>query len=193
VDAALAAFEAGPAVTLEALSAQVALANQAVLDRQLSEPELASMRTTFVMLVASPDAALWAHAGDSRLYHFRQGKIVEQTRDHSVPQRLADAGEIRPGQIRFHEDRNRLLRCLGAKPETGASFTPARVPVETSDAFLLTSDGFWEWIFEPEMEQDLAAASGTLDWLNRMEARLKARATPQHDNYSAIAVMAKAA
>jgi serine/threonine protein phosphatase PrpC len=192
VEAALAAFEADPAVTLDSLCGLVTRANQAVLDRQKDQPEWASMRTTLVMLAASRQGALWAHAGDSRLYHFRRGKVAAQTRDHSVPQRLADAGAIHPEQIRLHEDRNRLLRCLGTKPEPGASFLQTPVTIEPGDAFLLASDGFWEWILEPEMEQDLAAAGGSQSWLDKMEARLLARATPRHDNYSTIAVLAKA-
>ncbi len=56
------------------------------------------------------------------------------------------------------------------------------------DTFLLASDGFWEWINECEMEQDLAAAARPKDWLERMETRIQERVSGDHDNYSAIAV-----
>lgn len=187
VDAALASFDADPRVAADALTAHVDAAHRAVLDRQQTEADLASMRTTVVLLLASEEAALWAHAGDSRLYWFRDGKIREQTRDDSVPQRLAEAGEIRPDQIRFHEDRGRLLRCLGAK-ECGPTTAEMDGPPQPGDAFLLASDGFWEWVTEPEMEQDLAASSDPQNWLNAMETRLRERAVEDHDNYSAIAV-----
>ena len=146
------------------------------------------MRTTLVLLIASAEAARWIHVGDSRLYWFRDGKIREQTRDHSVPQRLAEAGEIRMDEIRFHEDRSRLLRSLGAKQDPGAAAGAMPVPPEPGDTFLLASDGFWEWILEEEMETSLAASKHSKQWLERMEAQLRERATGEFDNYSAIAV-----
>ncbi len=188
VDAALASFDADPRVSTEALGAHIERAHAAVLDRQRTESELAGMRTTVVLLLASAEAGMWAHAGDSRLYWFRDGKVREQTRDDSVPQRLADAGEIRADQIRFHEDRGRLLRSLGARPEPGASFAAMSEPPQSGDRFLLASDGFWEWVNESEMEQDLAAAPRPKDWLERMESRIRERVSGDHDNYSAIAV-----
>lgn len=192
VDAALNSFQEYPAVSAEALAAHIDRANQAVLARQQSEPELKSMRTTIVALLASPDAAVWAHSGDSRLYRF-SGKTCDRTKDHSVPQRLADAGEIRDDQIRFHEDRNRVLRSLGSRAETGAEFARADHAPRAGEAFLLATDGFWEWLTEAEMAQDLRSSSASKEWLGRMEARIQARADAGHDNYSAIGVMVRRA
>src|SRR5580692_7967525 len=121
VDAAISSFEANPAVNEDALNGHMVQANRAVLERQAAEVELTHMRTTMVLLIASPEAATWSHAGDSRLYWFRKGKIQEQTRDDSVPQRLVDAGEISVDQIRFHEDRSRLLNSIGAREDVVAS------------------------------------------------------------------------
>ena len=190
VEAALASFEADSRICTDALAEHLNRANRAVLERQSSEPELASMRTTLVALLASADAALWAHVGDSRLYRF-SGKTWERTRDHSVPQRLADAGEITADQIRFHEDRNRLLRSLGAKAEPGAAIGQAPRAPRAGDAFLLASDGFWEWITEDQMQEDLRSTSGPKAWLKQMEARLCARAARDHDNYSAVGVLVR--
>jgi PPM family protein phosphatase len=191
VDSALASFAADSRVTPEMLAAHIERAHGAVLERQRTEPDLSGMRTTIVMLLASVDAALWSHSGDSRLYWFRGGKLRGQTKDHSVPQRLADAGEIRPEQIRFHEDRSRLLRSLGARQESGATSGAMAGKPEPGDAFLLASDGFWEYVTEPEMEADLAASADPNAWLARMEARLRQRATSESDNYSALAIRAR--
>jgi serine/threonine protein phosphatase PrpC len=188
VDAVLSSFEKDPLVTEDALNAHIFEANRAVRDRQAAEPELVHMRTTMVLLLASPEAAMWAHAGDSRLYWLRDGKIQEQTRDDSVPQRLVDAGEISADQIRFHEDRSRLLNSLGAREEAVASHRQMPGAPEPSDAFLLASDGFWECVTESKMEQDFGEAKNSDSWIGKMEARVKERAGAGHDNYSAIAV-----
>lgn len=187
-DAAMSSFQAAPSVSREALTASLEAANQAVLEGQHGEPRLAGMRTTAVSLAADPAQAQWAHAGDSRLYHFRGGRVVFQTRDHSVPQTLADAGEILPREIRFHEDRARLLRSLG----TDDGFRPAvqdePVAVAAGDAFLVASDGFWEYVTEREMEAELAKSEEPRDWLRGMEIRLLRRAPRDNDNYTAVAI-----
>jgi serine/threonine protein phosphatase PrpC len=188
LDSMLASFQEDSTVSPEALTAHIDRANQAILERQQSEPELQSMRTTVVALLASPEAAVWAHVGDSRLYRF-YGKTCERTKDHSVPQRLADAGEIKEDQIRFHEDRSRLLRSLGSREKAGAEVAQAERAPRAGDAFLLASDGFWEWLTEAEMAEDLRSSFGSKEWLGKMEARIQARADEGHDNYSAIGVM----
>ena len=77
-------------------------------------PSSPEMRTTIVLLVADPQPARWGHVGDSRLYHFRGGRIINQTKDHSVPQALVNSGEIKPEEVRFHEDRHRLAPGPGS-------------------------------------------------------------------------------
>lgn len=188
VDQILSSFEKDPLISQEALNAHILRANRAVLEQQIAEPELTHMRTTMVTLIASPEAAMWAHAGDSRLYRFREGKIQEQTLDDSVPQRLAAAGEISADQIRFHEDRSRLLNSLGAREQAATSNRALAGAPEPGDAFLLASDGFWECVTECEMEDDFGHAANAKAWIGKMEARVKERAPADHDNYSAIAV-----
>lgn len=188
IDAAISSFAENPSVTNDALITHINLGNRAVLNRQAEEPELTYMRTTLVMLIASRDAAMWAHAGDSRLYWLREGKIREQTKDDSVPQRLVDAGEISADRIRFHEDRSRLLNSLGTREKVTTSHGEAPDAPRAGDAFLLASDGFWEGVTEAEMEQDFSASANSNSWIGRMEARVKERAAVDSDNYSAIAV-----
>ncbi len=120
-------------------------ANQEVLSMQTPEKE---MKTTLVVLIIKNKTAMWAHIGDSRLYHFKDGVLLEQTFDHSVSQMAVLRGEITQEEIRGHVDRNRLLRALG-REDTIQIDTSEIVPMENEDhAFLLCSDGFWEYVTE---------------------------------------------
>lgn len=163
-------------------------AQAAIVQKAAENYELAGMRTTMVLLVADAQNAVWGHVGDSRLYWFRQGKIIQQTRDHSVPQMLADAGKIRPEDIRGHEDQNRLTRAIGQAGELRPTIPAAPFPVQAGDAALLCSDGVWTYVWESEMEADLAAVASPADWLARLEQRILARAEGPYDNYTAVAV-----
>ena len=89
----------------------VSQADRAV--RAVQTPESPGM-STLVFLVTERDRAVWAHVGDSRLYHFRNGQMIFHTLDHSVPQTAVYMGMITEDQIRFHPDRSRILRALGS-------------------------------------------------------------------------------
>ncbi|MCH1625694.1 PP2C family protein-serine/threonine phosphatase [Ferdinandcohnia quinoae] len=149
-----------------------------------------SMKTTIVVLHCEYDRAYWAHIGDSRLYHFREEKLISQTKDHSVCQALVNAGEITTDQIRNHEDRNRLYRVLGSDGLVKPTIQDEGIQILEEDAFLLCSDGFWEYVLEREMESTKKTSASPHEWLNKMEELIKQRVTESHDNYSALAVFA---
>ena len=146
-----------------------------------------AMKSTVVVLEINGSRAAWAHVGDSRLYHFADGKLIFQTKDHSASQIAVYMGEITVDQIRFHEDRNRVLRALG-QDETPSVEANETELAPGRHAFLLCSDGFWEYVLESEMAADLAAAADPLDWLVRMRSRLMARVPGDNDNNTAAAV-----
>lgn len=171
------------------LERRFADAQQVVQQRQQEDPEYRHMHSTAVALAIKDGHALWAHCGDSRLTWFRQGRVVFQTKDHSFVQAKVDAGVLAAAEIRGHPDRSRLLSSIGSA-STGFRVTtsPQAEPLTDDDAFLLSSDGFWEAVTEAEMEADWAKALSAEQWLQRLERRLLDRKLPGQDNYSAIAV-----
>jgi len=163
-------------------------ANRAVFDLQKKTD--GKMKTTLVFLSIEKDTARWMHVGDTRLYIFKDGKRTFQTADHSVSYMAVLMGEITMDQIRFHEDRNRVLRALGgenAKPELSAP-----MKLEGGEyTFLLCTDGFWEYVKEDEMEQTLAASATPEEWIRAMEKILLTRVKGDNDNYTAAAAFCR--
>ena len=160
-------------------------ANKAILAVQ--KPGVA-MKSTAVLLTIENACAAFAHVGDSRAYHFRNGRVHCQTVDHSVSQLAVLRGEITLAQIRFHADRNKLLRALGADEQAHGEFT-ALGPLQAGDAFLLCTDGFWEYVTDTEMEIDLIKSETASEWLSYMLSRIGGRIPNDCDNLSAIAVL----
>ncbi len=78
---------------------------------------LETPRTTCVACIVQAGYAYWAHVGDSRLYLFRHGTLIGQTRDHSKVQYLVDQGVIDAGDAALHPDRNKVYSCLGGMIE----------------------------------------------------------------------------
>ncbi len=182
-------FKSQPGYNEANLRHYIENAQQEILRIQKTNTRYRNMRTTIVVMVSNGVKAAWAHVGDSRLYMFRNHKLFSHTWDQSVPQALVRVGEITFDQIRFHEDRNRLLQALGGNNPPKIEFSPGPVPLEKGDAFLLCSDGFWEWVTESEMEDDLDRASASTQWLELMKKRILKRAKPGNDNLSAVGIL----
>jgi serine/threonine protein phosphatase PrpC len=105
------------------------------------EKNIGQMGSTVVALVfdpAFPSRGLALHAGDSRLYRFRHGKLQLLTADHTAVAELAKKLGRDPASLpaRFQ---NELVRAVGLKESVELERTP--VDVLTDDVFLLCSDG----------------------------------------------------
>lgn len=170
----------------DTLSSAAQAADKAVKDLQKATG--GNMKTTLVFLAVEEDRARWMHVGDSRLYHFKNGRLLKQTTDHSVSQMAVFMGEISVHEIRFHEDRNRVLRALGGD-NAKADVSECVSVVEGEDAFLLCTDGFWEYVYENEMEEQLRLCDGPKDWIKRMEKILRTRVPKDNDNFTAAALI----
>lgn len=166
---------------------------QKILMEEKDIKGLPSIKTTLVTLLITDKVAQWGHIGDSRLYHFRDGKQLSRTIDHSVPQMLAISGKIKEKDIRHHVDRSVLLRAMGAEWEEPAYEIDQRsMKVIKGDTFLLCSDGFWEWIDEKTMIKILKQGLSAYDSLRQMMAEVKANGAGHNmDNFSAILVNIK--
>ena len=159
-------------------------ANEELL-RQQAQPGREEMRTTAAALKLAEGQAVWAHIGDSRLYRFSGGELAGVTADHSVTYRKYLGGEISYMDVYHDDDRNRLLRVLGkesCRPEAGHG------PVSPGDAFLLCSDGFWEFVYNEEMQADLCKARTPEEWAQLMLLRHIRQTPPGNDNFSLITV-----
>ncbi len=144
------------------------------------------LMTTAVCLYISGRKAIWAHAGDSRLYHLYRGHMIEYTLDHSAAQYAVMAGEITREEIPTHSGRSILMRALGSdelEPEVHE-----RVLSPGMHGFLLCTDGFWENISDHEIVRAARAAKSAKEWINILRNLVCARMTNDADNNTAIAV-----
>lgn len=159
-------------------------ANQEILSHQT---ETCQMRTTLVFLAIVENQAIWAHVGDSRLYHFTNGLLTDYTLDHSVPQIQVKTGEITRDEIRSSPNRNRLLRAVGVEDLKSEIHEPITL-APGRHAFLLCSDGFWEYVSDGEIWMDLQKSATPQDWINYLRCRGEMRKQGAIDNNTAIAI-----
>lgn len=144
------------------------ICQEKLLIHQESKHANNKMRTTLNLLCIKGSIAYWSHIGDSRTYYIKDYKIEKRTSDHSVSQMLASVGEISDQDIRFHEDRNRLLRVLGDQDQDPKCEVETPVQLTGNQKFLLCSDGFWEFITEQQILQCLTKSETPTNWLENM-------------------------
>ena len=133
------------------------------IDRRLTvkseaDRRLFGMGTTLTLAYSIGAHLFLIHVGDSRAYLRRGGELTQLTRDHTVAQALADAGQIKPEEVRTHARRNTLTNYLGGhhgKIRADVRWTR----LEDGDRLLLCSDGL----------NDMVEDAAILQILNRRE------------------------
>jgi serine/threonine protein phosphatase PrpC len=148
----------------------------------LGGSEQQSPGSTCVLLYLSGPEAYWAHVGDSRLYHFRKGKLIGRTRDHSVAQLMVAQGRLRESDATTKTLQNQLYMRLGGndtpEPDVGAS------EVEADDVFMLCSDGFWSSVEPREVVTRMKNLPIDKDGARALVAMAKERGGKTGDNIS---------
>lgn len=142
--------------------------------------------TIAAFLVQPQGECLWAHVGDSRIYHFHRGRLIHRTLDHSYVQSLVERGELSEEQARSHPDSNILMGCLGseAEPPVGEHRIAQLVP---GDTILACSDGLWHYFNDIELGAMLDAASPR-EATELLVEKARSRARGGGDNLSVVVV-----
>jgi serine/threonine protein phosphatase PrpC len=140
---------AAPDGELRALLQQIAAEAHTVirLTALSSEKE---PHSTIVALIVRRHYAIWAHAGDSRLYLFRAGKLLRRTADHTYAQHLRSEGKIAEADAAQEKYKNILVSALGIARDPQLMIDEVS-DLQVGDAFLLCSDGLWAYFTDSEL------------------------------------------
>lgn len=127
----------------------VTQANTYILEAARVQPQFSGMGTTLVAALFHHDRVVLAHIGDSRAYRFRQGALLQLTRDHSQLQEQIDAGLVSPEWARFAPNKNLITRALGVTTQIDVEIND--YPSENGDIYLLCSDGLSDMLSNEQM------------------------------------------
>lgn len=133
-------------------------ANESIVEFGREYPERRGMGTTIcgLGLVWVAGSAHWVvfNVGDSRVYRYAGGVLIQLTTDHSEVAELVAAGEIAPEQARNHPRRNILTRALGTDPAPRPDQWV--LPAAVGERFLLCSDGLHAVLSDRQLETVLS-------------------------------------
>lgn len=162
-------------------------AHTAILRYGQSQNPPVSPGTTAVLCLVESGRAIWAHAGDSRLYVFKGGLPIYRTTDHSYVEHLYQQGEISRFEQETHPMRNRITQCIGAQRQQPELTYGSWVRLDNADVILLCSDGLWGGLDDAQMgsifeHNDLESA------MDEMATKAESNNYPSSDNISALAL-----
>lgn len=179
---------AGGDTSAQWLEDTIELANQKVLE--LQKEKKADLKSTVVALAINNGRAVWANVGDSRLYYIHNSRIEAVTNDHSVAFKRYKAGEISRDDIRTDADQSGLLRAVGNVERHQPEVYDYDVIVQPRDAFMLCTDGMWEYLSDEEVLFELLKSRDAKEWSERLLLRLMNRIKGNNDNLTILTVMA---
>ena len=117
--------------------------------------------TTFALLSISDDTAQVYNIGDSRVYLYRNKKLIQISVDDTTAQRLVNMGVITKEKAKMHEDRHKLTQHLGIFSDEMIvePHISEKISIEKGDMFILCSDGLTDMV-ENEEIQSIIRKSG---------------------------------
>jgi protein phosphatase len=124
-------------------------ANIEIHDRAVVVPELARMATTLTAVSIDNGILNAAHVGDCRLYLFRDGRVVQLSKDHTVAGRRTRLGLLSKEEAKGHAERGTLTRSLG--PDLIVAVDRITTPLIEGDVVLLCSDGLYTVLEDEEL------------------------------------------
>ena len=135
-------------------------ANDQIFRIAQSDFECQGMGTTVIVCLFHDHRLTIGHVGDSRLYRFRERKLEQMTRDHSLIQELIDRGLYTPEEAMATTPKNLVTRALGI--EASVDVDIIEQPVMPGDIYMLCSDGLNDMVDDEEIHLTLSKYSANL-------------------------------
>ena len=114
--------------------------------------------TVAAFLINPGGDCYWAHAGDSRIYHYHGSQFIKRTMDHSYVQALVNRREITEEQASAHPQSNILMGCLGTENDPPID-THFITKLCAGDILMACSDGVWHYFNNAEIGSILSTLS----------------------------------
>jgi protein phosphatase len=148
------------------------LSNEMILSTAQNDPRHKGMGCTAEVLAFYSEGYVAGHVGDSRTYLFREGRLRQISKDHSIVQDQLDKGLIKPEEARNHALRHVILRAVGIREDLAVDII--RGKTRPGDIFLLCSDGLTDMLEDAAIQEALLLSPGLEQKADRLIALAKA-------------------
>lgn len=146
-------------------------------------------RATCAICLVQDSGSFWAHIGDSRIYHLRDGRMLGRSRDHSHVEVLIQEGAISEDEALDHPMRNFVECCIGGDAPVPEMSITCRKPLQPGDVILACSDGLWSGATDQEIATTVTRAGESLaENLKAISLKALKSNAPYSDNTTGTAL-----
>jgi protein phosphatase len=140
---------------VERAESYYASAAAAVLKTSRTSSQMTGMMTTLTVAYSAGDDLFIAHVGHSRAYLFREGVLIQLTRDHTIERQLADTHRPTSVERRAQDLRHILTDAIGAGGDP-PSVEVERFRLMNGDCVLLCTNGLTDMVDDDRIAEVLA-------------------------------------
>ena len=158
-------------------------AEKVLQNHKKKHPITERMSSTLALAQIIENNVLISWAGDSRVYQFREGKVIFKTKDHTLVGEASNNGVLSAVEALFYPDANELTKSIKGSRKAVELEQICLKDIKENDHFLLCTDGIIESWIDSDLESlfsELKFSQCIIDELNRNCQIFS------NDNYSAI-------
>ena len=147
--------DSGDSDFTRALQAGAMKSHHAVVERGVSDPDSRGMATTLTLWIGVWPWCYLLQVGDSRYYQYRDGKLIQISRDQTMAQELLDSGVFAKSIAAGNSPLSNMLSSSIGGHQTAP--VVKRLPNSWSTIHLLCSDGLIRHVSDERIAERLGA------------------------------------
>jgi serine/threonine protein phosphatase PrpC len=142
----------------QAIRGGVELVNQIIYEMGIGDEALFGMGTTLCCLHFHPDGLIYAHVGDSRIYRYREGRLKQMTKDHSLLREMVEMGCLTEDEAKEFLFKNIITKAVGTEPFVSPAVEHG--DVLPGDIYLMCTDGLTDLLTTKNIEKVVKNSKG---------------------------------
>lgn len=160
-------------------------ANEKIYEKSQKDEACRGMGTTGTIAIIDSSTMYIGHVGDSRLYLYKDGELVQLTKDHSIVGEMLRNGEISNEEAINHPQKNIITKAVGTNEILQAEFS--EVEINEFIVGFLCSDGLTNMLAKEEIEEIILGKTDDLQLVSQELVR-RANENGGTDNITVILI-----
>lgn len=160
-----------------------------VVNRMLGSDGLYKSGSTLMAVLVRGSRFHWIAVGDSHIYLFRDGQLIQLNQEHNRGQdllRRAIAGELTFDEVRADPKKSGLTSFIGMGELKYVDKSLLSIPLQAGDRIVLMTDGVFNALSDAEIASVLSRNPDVKTAAKMMEQGVLAKAAPHQDNFTAV-------
>lgn len=151
----------------------------------LKESGTFRLEASVLIIITDYRKVRYANAGNARMYHWRNGRIINQSKDQSLTQNLVERGDLALDKLEEHEERHNLY-CYAGQRGKFKPYVSKKTKMVDGDIISLATCGIWENTGIAELLDAIEDAKGPEDVCTGMEEILLSQRLRNIQNYTFV-------